>query len=341
MKCTSRTFFAALLALAVSFFIVAGDSTAFALLQDQAQAEEEETEYGEEEYMAWEAADKETDPLKCGAMLLAFVDKYPESALMPYVNSSYERLLFECSEADKYTELEVLAEQWSQLHPDDLQTLAYLAKASEILEHDEKCVDCYEKIYKLRPTGSIAYQIARLYKKMGNDDKYLEWNASAMMYPEYETDFRLRYEIMQFHASKNNISKAEEFARETIKAADLVKDPSEDTRKHLAVARHDAYHVIGVNLYDQKQFDEAIEAFRKAIEAERYADGYYWIGMCEWEKKMVDEAIESFAKAEVLGGDIAPKAKERMEQLYKAIHNDTTIGIDKVYRRAKEELGLS
>ena len=167
----------------------------------------------------------------------------------------------------------------------------------------------YEKIYKLRPTGSIAYQIARLYKKMGNDDKYLEWNASAMMYPEYETDFRLRYEIMQFHASKNNISKAEEFARETIKAADLVKDPSEDTRKHLAVARHDAYHVIGVNLYDQKQFDEAIEAFRKAIEADPDADGYYWIGMCEWEKKMVDEAIESVAKAEVLGGDIAPRPR--------------------------------
>jgi tetratricopeptide (TPR) repeat protein len=337
MERTGKTFFAAFLAAAVTIFVIGG-GTSFAALQDQ--AEEEETEYTEEEYNAWAEADKEPDPLKRGAMLLAFVDKYPESKLMPYINSSYERLLFETSEAEKYSELEVLAEQWSELRPGQLQTLAYLAKASEILEHDQKCVDCYEKIYKLRPTGSIAYQIARLYKKMGNDDKYLEWADSVMMYPEYETDFRLRYEIMQFHAAKNDIAKADAFARETIKAADLVKEPGEDTRKHLAVARHDAYHVIGVHLYDQKQFDEAIDAFRKAIEAERYAEGYYWIGMCEWEKKMVDEAIESFARAEVLGGDIAPKAKERLEQLYKALHNDTTIGIEKVYRRAREELGI-
>lgn len=337
MERTGKTFFAAFLAAAVTIFVIGG-GTSFAALQDQ--AEEEETEYTEEEYNAWAEADKEPDPLKRGAMLLAFVDKYPESKLMPYINSSYERLLFETSEAEKYSELEVLAEQWSELRPGQLQTLAYLAKASEILEHDQKCVECYEKIYKLRPTGSIAYQIARLYKKMGNDDKYLEWADSVMMYPEYETDFRLRYEIMQFHAAKNDIAKADAFARETIKAADLVKEPGEDTRKHLAVARHDAYHVIGVHLYDQKQFDEAIDAFRKAIEAERYAEGYYWIGMCEWEKKMVDEAIESFARAEVLGGDIAPKAKERLEQLYKALHNDTTIGIEKVYRRAREELGI-
>ena len=337
MERTGKTFFAAFLAAAVTIFVIGG-GTSFAALQDQ--AEEEETEYTEEEYNAWAEADKEPDPLKRGAMLLAFVDKYPESKLMPYINSSYERLLFETSEAEKYSELEVLAEQWSELRPGQLQTLAYLAKASEILEHDQKCVDCYEKIYKLRPTGSIAYQIARLYKKMGNDDKYLEWADSVMMYPEYETDFRLRYEIMQFHAAKNDIAKADAFARETIKAADLVKEPGEDTRKHLAVARHDAYHVIGVHLYDQNQFDEAIDAFRKAIEAERYAEGYYWIGMCEWEKKMVDEAIESFARAEVLGGDIAPKAKERLEQLYKALHNDTTIGIEKVYRRAREELGI-
>src|SRR5690606_2861255 len=81
MKCTSRTFFAALLAAAVTFFIAAGNGTAFAVFQDQ--AEEEETEYTEEEYMAWDSADKKPDPLKRGALLLAFVDKYPESKLMP------------------------------------------------------------------------------------------------------------------------------------------------------------------------------------------------------------------------------------------------------------------
>ena len=42
--------------------------------------------------------------------------------------------------------------------------------------------------------------------------------------------------------------------------------------------------------------------------------------------------------AELMGGDQSPKAKARLELLYKALHNDTLIGIDKVYRKAKEAL---
>jgi hypothetical protein len=59
--------------------------------------------------------------------------------------------------------------------------------------------------------------------------------------------------------------------------------------------------------------------------------------MCQWEQKKVEEATITFAKAQLMGGDIAPKAKEKVEQLYKAMHNDTIIGIEKIYRKAKEQ----
>ena len=39
-----------------------------------------------------------------------------------------------------------------------------------------------------------------------------------------------------------------------------------------------------------------------------------------------------------MGGEEAPRAKSRLEVLYKALHNDTLIGIDKVYKKAKELL---
>lgn len=336
MKYFSKILFFALLVSATSFFFNTIHCLANTAFQD-AQAEEQETEYTEEEYAAWESADKEPDPIKRGTMLIGFIEKYPNSKLMPYINSSYERLLFECSDGKKYQELETLAERWLKIHPNKLETLAYLAKASEILDHTEKCVQSYEAIYQVQPGGSIAYQIAQLYKKLKNDAKYREWVEIVFKYPEYDTDFRLRYSLMQFYAEKNDIAQATEFARATIKAADLVKQPGEETLGHLRVARHDAYHVIGVNLYDQQKFDDAIAAFQKALKAEKYADGYYWIGMCEWAQGKVEEAIITFAKAELMGGDIAPKAKEKVEQLYKALHNDTTIGIDKVYRKAKEQ----
>jgi hypothetical protein len=228
MKCFPKILFLALIVSAALFSFNTIHSRANTAFQ-KAQAEEPETAYTEEEYAAWENADKEADLMKRGTLLIGFIEKYPKSTLMPYINSSYERLLFECSDGKKYQELETLAEQWLKVHPQKLETLAYLAKASEILNHDGKCVQSYEEIHKIQPSGSIAYQIAQLYKKLKNDAKYREWVGAVLKYPEYDTDFRLRYSLMQFYAEKNDITQATEFARETLKAADLVKQPGEET----------------------------------------------------------------------------------------------------------------
>jgi hypothetical protein len=59
--------------------------------------------------------------------------------------------------------------------------------------------------------------------------------------------------------------------------------------------------------------------------------------MSQWKQDKVEDALLSFARAELQGGDIAGQAKEKVEQLYKALHNNTTVGIEKIYRKAKEE----
>jgi tetratricopeptide (TPR) repeat protein len=301
------------------------------------QASEEEAGYTEEEYAAWETADKETDPIKSGAMILEFIKKYPTSKLMIYAEGSYKRILSQCADAKKYQELETLAEKWNTYKPGNSQTLAYIAKAAEMLGHDEKCAQCYEELYKMDPKRDTAYEIAKLYKeKLKNESKYIQWAGIIMKFPESDMDFGLRFELMQFYVTNKDMVKAVEFGQATLKAADLVKDPSEDTRKTMRAMRHQVNHVVGVTYYEQKKYADAIKAFQQAIKAEKYAEGYYWIGMCQWAQDQIDEAILTFAKAEKQGGDIAPKAKEKLEQLYKAIHNNTTIGIEKVYRKALE-----
>lgn len=340
MKCHYKMFLPALLAMAVGFFITGASSHANAAAQaapaGESQATEEETGYTEEEYAAWEAADKEADPIKSGTMLLEFIKKYPQSKLMPHVEYSYKKLLTQTSEGEKYQVLETLAEQWNKIKPGDVQTLAMIAKAAEKLEHDEKCAQCLEEIYQMYPQADYAREIARLYRKMKNDSKYIQWIGTALKHPENDANFRLRYELMEFYAGNKDMAKATEYAQATIKAADLVDNPSQEDAKVLNAIRHQANHVIGVTLYDQEKYDAAIAAFKKAIKAEKYAEGYYWIGMCQWAQKNVDDAILTFAKAELQGGDMAPKAKEKLELLYKGLHNNTTVGIDKVYRKAKE-----
>jgi tetratricopeptide (TPR) repeat protein len=90
---------------------------------------------------------------------------------------------------------------------------------------------------------------------------------------------------------------------------------------------------------DKGNYAEAIGAFKRAIEFERYGEGYFIIAQCL--EKEIEEAILHYAKAELTGGEYAPKAKARLEKLYKALHNDTLIGIDKIYKRAKESLAIT
>jgi hypothetical protein len=344
MKHFPRLLLFALLAPTAAFFPNAAIGFAGAELQQQKAATQEgqepEPEYSEEEYNAYDTASKEADPEKRGAMLIEFIRKYPESKLLSYIDAAYKTLLYECSNAKKYQQLEPLAEQWMKLHPNDIQTIAYIADAAEKLGHDQKCVDCLEAIYKLEPASSMAYNILRIYKKMKNEPKYLEWAEKIFKMPEYDSDFMLRYNFVQKYAEAKNFAKSAEYARLTLKAADLVKQPDSETQEQLRKVRRACHHLIGMNAYERDNFPEAIKSLQQALRAERYGEGYYYIGMSLWKLDRVEEAMLYFARAEMQGGEVASEAKEKLEQLYKALHNNTTIGIDKVYRKAKEEITL-
>jgi hypothetical protein len=62
--------------------------------------------------------------------------------------------------------------------------------------------------------------------------------------------------------------------------------------------------------------------------------------MCKWQTKDPEGAIDSFAKCVVLNGQLAQRAKQYMEDLYKARHSNSLDGIDQVLAKAKSELGI-
>lgn len=341
MKHSSKLFLAVLLAMASSLFPNAVPALPGVAPQQeagkQAAGEEPEPEYTEEEYNAWEAADKESDPEKRSAKLIEFIGKYPQSKLMSYIEAAYKALLFECSNSKKYSELEKVAENWLKLHPNDIQTLAYLAEASEKLGHDQKCVECLEAIYKLEPSPTMAKNILHMYAKMKNTAKQSEWAEKMFKMPEFDSDFMLRYDFVQRYTEEKNYAKAAEYARLTLQAAEKVKQPDAETREQLRKVSRACHHLIGMNAYEAGNFDAAIRSLKSAIRSEKYGEGYYYIAMSLWKQDKVEDAMLYFARAEMQRGEIAPQAKEKLEQIYKALHNNTTIGIDKVYRKAKEE----
>ena len=342
MKCHFTIAFLTLLVLAVVFFpgaLTGRLHTAFAQQKPAAQAQtlEAEPEYSEDEYNAYDSAAKEPDFLKRGTMLVDFVQKYPKSKLMSYIDAAYKSLLFECANNKKFPELETLAEQWLKSHPNDMQTIAYVADATEKLGHYDRCVQCLEQLYAMQPTGSMAYNIAQTYKRLNKGDKFLQWTQTVFKYSDFDGDYKLRYDLVQWFVGVKDFAKAAEYAQATLKSADLVKQPSAETQEQLRAVRRACYHIIGVNLFEKDKFAEALTAFQRALRAERYGEGYYYVALCLRKQDKIDDAMLWYAKAELEGGEVAPKAKQNLEQVYKALHNNTLIGIEKIYKKAKEQ----
>ncbi len=335
MKCYYKSFFLALLA--VGIILIPDQLRGRSFVEPlQEEAAEEETDYTEEEYNAYMSASNEPDYEKRGAMLLDFMEKYPKSTLLSYIDSAYTALLFQCSEEKKYEQLEPLAEKWLKLHPNDLKTMAYIVTAAGQLGHDKKCVDCLEEIFKIQPSASYALSIARLHKKMGNESKYIEWIEKVFTYPEYEADYELRFDLVKKYTEEKNFEKAAEYARLTLKSADRIKSEDPSAKEQLRKVQRACHHLIGMNYFEADRFPDAIKSLQQALKAEKYAEGYYYIGMSLWNQDNVEDAMIFFAAAELQGGEIASKAKEQLESLYKPLHNNTTIGIDKVYNKARD-----
>jgi tetratricopeptide (TPR) repeat protein len=337
MKCHNKALLPAMIALAA--FVFFGGITGFAgaLLQENAAEEQESSPEYIEQYEAWEKAKDEPDLHKSAAMLLQFLEKYPKSELLKHAENSYLSLLIKCSEEKKYQDLETLAEQWLKSHPGDLQSLAYTATAAKELGHNEKWIQSLTEIYKIQPTGALAKEIAQAYNKAGNKAKYIEWTDTALKAPEFETDFKTRLSLVQFYVEEKNPAKAIEYAQAALKAADLVKDPAAETKQQLLTVRKACHDTIGKILIEQEKYDEAIKAFQQALSLGKNSESCYFIAYCLRMKKNVDEAMLWYARAEQNGGEYAGKAKENLEQLYKALHNDTLIGIEKVYRKAQSQ----
>jgi tetratricopeptide (TPR) repeat protein len=335
MKCYYKGFFFVLLTLGIAVF---PESLRARTLTGavQEEAAQEETAYSEEEYNAYMSAANEPDYGKRGDMLLAFIKEYPKSTLMTYINAAYTQLLFTCEQEKKYEQLEPLAEKWLKLHPGDMQTMAYIVAAAGQLGHNQKCVDYLEQIYKLQPTGNYAKAIADLHKKLGNDAEYIEWTEKLLEYPEYEANYGLRFELMQKYLKDGDMAKAAEYARLTLKSAALVKSDDPAVQEHLHKVKHVSYDLIGKIQYEEGDYKNAIKSFQQALGLEKYCEGYYYIGMILWKQESIEEAMIYFAAAELQGGTSETKAKEHLEALYKSLHNDTTIGINKVYNKAKD-----
>ncbi len=300
---------------------------------------DQEQEYSEEEYDAYEKAKDEKDPAKKADALVAFMEKYPKSKLQQYIVAEYQNLAYGLRTNKQFDMLMALSERWLKFFPQDLQTCAYALEAASELGHTQKRLEYAQKIYAMKPTGPLAYEIAEAYKKAGNETAHLEWLHKVMEYPEYAGDFKLRLDLAQKYATEKNLNKAAEYAQLTLKSLEAAAKPDgvsdADWKKTTRSVRRACHWLLGLNYYEDKKYPQAVQAFNEALKAEVFDAAFYYIGLSQWKMDQIDEATISFGAAELLKGEHQSQAKEYLEKLYRALHNNTTVGIDKVYKKAQ------
>jgi tetratricopeptide (TPR) repeat protein len=292
----------------------------------------------EDEYNAYNDAGQEPDYEKRSIRLIEFLQKYPKSTLTEQVDYEYRKMLKESSRDKKYELLESLAELWLKIRPDDRDIYALIAEATMNLKKYERCGECLEEIYRMQPMPSLAREIHTTYQKTENLSKQIKWAETLFKMPEFDADYMLRYGYVVRFSKDNNLPKAAEYSQLTLRSADLAEQKDADSKEQVRKVRRACHHVIATNLMEKGNFTEAISAFKRAVKAERYGQGYYKIGACLENQRNIEEAILYYAIAETMGEEDAPKAKSRLEVLYKVLHNDTLIGVDKVYKKAKDIL---
>jgi tetratricopeptide (TPR) repeat protein len=290
----------------------------------------------EEEYSAYYAASQEADPEKRATMSIEFLQKYPKSSFKSNVENEYTLMLKKAAQEKKFDLLESLAAKWLKARPNEKETYAFLADAALNLQKFDKGAEYLEALYAIQPSPNLAREIFSTYQKTQNSAKQTEWVEKLFKMPEFEKDYLLRFDSVSRYISKNDFAKAAEFAQLTLKSADLIQQPDAKTQGQLNKVRRACHHIIGSNLMEKGDFAGAIEAFKKALQIEKYGEGFYKIGQCYENLKDIDKALLFYARAALSGGDFADKAKARLELLYKALHNDTLIGVDKVYKKAQE-----
>lgn len=343
MKCHISFYIIAVMASVLILFPAAGSNLAGALLfQDSTEAAaeeyetEEEYEAAQKEYDAYIKASEEPDLLKRGELLIDFIKTYPDSNLTEsYVSPTYIRLLSECSDNQNFEVLEVLAEKWLELYPDNTNAIAFSYRAAVQLGHDEKSLKYALKIYEIQPTADLALFVARTYDRLGDFEKYVEWCEKYFTYPESGVDYTLRFSILGKYADAGNIAKAAEYAEQTLKVLASAEKPDAAGQQNIPTIKRICNHIVGLNHFEAERYRQSMRSLESALEIEKYQEGFYYIAQCYWRLSDPENAHDYFAAAEIFGGDLTEKSKEYKEQLYKPLHNDSLVGIDKVMKRAQ------
>jgi tetratricopeptide (TPR) repeat protein len=316
------------------------------------------------DFAQYDTIKKEADIQKRADLLLAFVKERPISRMLLYAATDYldcvkpqvekkdwakaismEEALLALVPSEKTVQdagipagVEAFIKE--QLVPTQKLMLQNLLGAYYQANNLQKASEAAEKLYAITQDKSVLPVLADVNLRLQNTDKFLEYGKKILAEIPMEQAYTIALQMAQVYIQKQDVASATDLFS---KIMDVYGDklPPGVQEAQWNATRAAAYGIIATGVYAKKDYPKAIELFDKVAKFDpKRDDAHYFMGMCKWQSKDQEGAIQAFAKCVVLNKQYAPKAKQYMEDLYKAQHSGSLDGLDQVLAKAKSELGM-
>jgi tetratricopeptide (TPR) repeat protein len=298
-------------------------------------------QYTVEEYSAYQAITGEADPTKKMDLILKFFKTYPKSALTQHVTADFQTMLKNLQDAKKWSQSITVGRQFLTVFPDDNYTIALVATAYAETKDYRNFVILGEEVYKANPNGNLAYSMAKAYQNLGNNAKLAEWaEKTVAKLPE---NHEMLLELAKIYVDANRTAEADKYAKQCLKVIQAAAKPEQSSEKDWTAYKNYAqmmcYYIIGKIAYDRQSWAQAITNLEQHLKFNARNDmAYYYLGESYWQARNTILALKNYAKASLLGGNAAGPARQKLESMWKASHQGSLAGLDKVIAAAKAEL---
>jgi tetratricopeptide (TPR) repeat protein len=300
-------------------------------------------QYTPEEYNAYQAVTGEADPTKKMDLILTFFKTYPKSSLTQHVTADFQAMLKNLQDARKWSQSITVSRQFLTVVPGDSYTIALVATAYAETKDYRNFVIFGEEVYKANPNGNLAYSMAKAYQNLGNNAKLAEWAEKVVA--KLPDNYEMLLELAKIYVDANRTAEADKYAKQCLKVIQAVEKPEQSSEKDWVAYKNHAqmacYYIIGKIAYDKQSYALAVTNLEQSVKINPRNDmAYFFLGQSYWQTRNAPLALKNFAKASLLGGNAAGPARQQLENMWKASHQGSLAGLDKVIAAAKAELGM-
>lgn len=302
-------------------------------------AKPKEGEYTKEEYEEFQKHLNNPDLKARGEGLIQFIKAHPKSKLAEYGMKVIPSILPQLYEQKNMDGLASVAESFLELKPDDLAALGYSVEASYTEKNYDKAVKYGEILYEKKPTVQIAQLLAQSYDQLKNESKFAVYAEKCSAELSAKDGFYYSVKLAHYYVSaRKDVARSAQHFQRVLSAYGEEVPPGYNATSW-GQEKAFAYSIVGRSAFDKKQYGAAVAAYNNSLRLFKQNDeAFYYLGMSYWGAGDTFNGLKSFAKGYSLNKPYAKMCRERMEILYKGLHNGSLEGLDAVVRAAAGEM---